>query len=69
MTSSRYTGANNPAAKLDLFVPRESSATPTVIYIHGGGWEGGEKERQNFCPAEVLFPQLGQYTAASRRAT
>ncbi len=37
-----YAGANNSAAKLDVYVPRESSATapvPTVIYIHGGGWE------------------------------
>lgn len=41
-----YAGANNHAARLDVYVPRDASATPpvpTVIYIHGGGWEGGDK--------------------------
>jgi acetyl esterase/lipase len=41
-----YAGTNNNSAKLDVFVPRDASAkalVPTVIYIHGGGWEGGDK--------------------------
>lgn len=41
-----YAGTNNQAAKLDVYVPRNASATalvPTVIYIHGGGWAGGDK--------------------------
>ncbi len=44
-----YAGANNPAAKLDVYVPRPISGAaatppvPAVIYIHGGGWEGGDK--------------------------
>lgn len=41
-----YLVANNYEAKLDVFVPRHASATapvPTVIYIHGGGWMGGDK--------------------------
>ena len=40
-----YLTANNWDAKLDVYVPREAAApTPTVIYIHGGGWVGGAKE-------------------------
>jgi len=41
-----YLVADNYEAKLDVFVPRHASATaptPTVIYIHGGGWMGGDK--------------------------
>lgn len=41
-----YVGTSNHAAKLDVYTPRNASATapvPTVIYIHGGGWMGGDK--------------------------
>jgi acetyl esterase/lipase len=41
-----YHVANNYEAKLDVYVARNASATapvPTVIYIHGGGWMGGDK--------------------------
>ena len=41
-----YLVANNYEAKLDVYVSRHASATapvPTVIFIHGGGWEGGDK--------------------------
>lgn len=41
-----YADANNHRAKLDVLWPRTASATapvPTVIYIHGGGWMGGDK--------------------------
>jgi acetyl esterase/lipase len=40
-----YLTANNYEAKLDLYVPRnQPGPTPTVVYIHGGGWVGGSKE-------------------------
>jgi len=40
-----YLTANNWEAKLDVYVPRETTApNPTLIYIHGGGWVGGMKE-------------------------
>src|SRR5207249_11994530 len=36
---------NNYEAKLDVYARRDTSApTPTLIYIHGGGWVGGTKE-------------------------
>ena len=41
-----YLVANKYEAKLDLYVSRNASATalaPTIIYIHGGGWMGGDK--------------------------
>ena len=40
-----YSTANNYACKLDVYARRNSSGpTPTVLYIHGGGWVAGSKE-------------------------
>lgn len=40
-----YLMANNYAAKLDVYKPRNATApTPTLVYIHGGGWVAGTKE-------------------------
>ncbi|MDC8001480.1 alpha/beta hydrolase fold domain-containing protein [Aequorivita todarodis] len=34
-----------PENKFDIFIPASSTPTPLVIYIHGGGFLGGEKEK------------------------
>ena len=40
-----YLTANNYEAKLDLYLPRNSTEpNSTLVYIHGGGWVGGSKE-------------------------
>lgn len=40
-----YKIADNVEQKLDVYARRNSDGpTPTVIYIHGGGWVGGTKE-------------------------
>lgn len=40
-----YITANNFDAKLDIYTPQGAAApVPTLIYIHGGGWVGGNKE-------------------------
>ncbi|MFN8001030.1 MAG: alpha/beta hydrolase [Acidobacteriota bacterium] len=40
-----YLVANNYEAKLDVYQPpNPGTATPTVVFIHGGGWVGGTKE-------------------------
>lgn len=36
---------NHPNTILDIFIPESDSPTPLVIYIHGGGFTHGEKER------------------------
>jgi acetyl esterase/lipase len=44
-----YAKPDGTALKLDLFLPaNEGKPTPLVIWIHGGGWQGGSKEG---CPA------------------
>ena len=38
--------------KLDLYVPEKAAgALPLIVWIHGGGWQNGSKER---CPALPL---------------
>lgn len=40
-----YGGANNTQLKLDIWYPRDNpDPTPTLVYIHGGGWIFGSKE-------------------------
>lgn len=41
-----YATANNTELKLDLYLPRNrSTALPTLMLFHGGGWVDGQKER------------------------
>lgn len=50
-----YGSANNTALKLDVWYPRDNpKPTPTVVYIHGGGWIFGSKEGAVF----QLLPYL-----------
>lgn len=40
-----YNSANNTPQKLDVWYPRDNATpTPTLVYIHGGGWIFGSKE-------------------------
>jgi acetyl esterase/lipase len=40
-----YGSANNTPLKLDIWYPRDNpTPTPTLVYIHGGGWIFGSKE-------------------------
>lgn len=39
-----YVAGGSDAQKLDLYVPNGASApTPLIIWIHGGGWQSGDK--------------------------
>ena len=40
-----YGSANSTPLKLDIWYPRDNpNPTPTLVYIHGGGWIFGTKE-------------------------
>jgi acetyl esterase/lipase len=39
-----YVRANGWEGKLDVYAQRAQAPTPTVIFIHGGGWVRGTKE-------------------------
>lgn len=42
-----YGKAGGESLRLDIYLPRDRSEElhPAVIYIHGGGWRGGDKSR------------------------
>ena len=35
---------NHPRQVLDFYQAKSDKPTPVVIYIHGGGWRGGDKK-------------------------
>ncbi len=44
-----YVTDGHERQKLDVYLPAEPGVDrPLLVWIHGGGWEGGSKER---CPA------------------
>ena len=60
-----YAATDNPRQRLDLYLPKEPAAgekLPLVVFIHGGGWVGGDKRA-----GAMLLPlvQSGEYAVAS----
>ena len=53
-----YLVADGYESKLDVYAPRDKSQPrPTLIYIHGGGWVGGDKDARTF--AILPYLQMG----------
>jgi acetyl esterase/lipase len=59
-----YAGNTNPRQTLDLYTPKKASPNPRplLVYIHGGGWEGGSKNDAGMLPAMITD---GEFIAAS----
>lgn len=41
-----YADTENPRQRLDLYLPKAPQSTaplPVIVFIHGGGWKGGDK--------------------------
>ena len=55
-----FAAVNNQSLKLDLYQPKKTKGSPLVVWIHGGGWRKGTKER---CYIDWL-PEY-DYTVAS----
>jgi acetyl esterase len=45
----------DPAHRLDLYLPRGASGAPAVVFVHGGAFVDGEKERSPQVYANVCF--------------
>lgn len=52
----QYVPDGDAAQSLDLYLPEKSTdkPMPVVVWVHGGGWWGGDK---NGCPAVGMVPQ------------
>jgi acetyl esterase/lipase len=65
MLDVEYARAGEVGLKLDLYLPNDASTKhrPCVVWIHGGGWQGGSKStgRQQV----GSFAASGDYVAAS----
>jgi acetyl esterase/lipase len=48
-----YAKLGDRSLKLDLYRPKSEIPTPLVIWVHGGGWQGGSKRGAG--PARVLL--------------
>src|SRR5688572_24058598 len=42
-----YVTGGHPQQKLDLYVPKSSANVPLIIFVHGGGFSGGDKGSQD----------------------
>ncbi len=46
-----YATIGDKALLLDMYLPAAAKPMPVVVWIHGGGWQGGSKDR---CSAQWL---------------
>ncbi|MET0379275.1 MAG: alpha/beta hydrolase [Spongiibacteraceae bacterium] len=42
-----------PAQRLDVYIPPAADARPVVIFLHGGGWDSGDKNQYRFVGATL----------------
>jgi len=65
---TNYKYADHVNNQFDIFLPKSDKPTPLVIYIHGGGFTHGEKERayrfyveeiSEFLEAGIAFATIG----------
>lgn len=55
-TNIEYAQAGGESLKLDAFTPEGKGPFPAVIFVHGGGWVGGDKMSGN----DPLFAPVAQ---------
>jgi alpha-L-fucosidase 2 len=55
----KYGNASGEELLLDIHVPDGVGSFPCVIYIHGGGWTGGDKANPDDSPALEMLTKAG----------
>jgi acetyl esterase/lipase len=61
-----YAGTSNRFQMLDLYLPSQrvdARPLPVVVYIHGGGWSGGD--RKGYAVPAATLAASGKYAAVS----
>ncbi len=53
-----YVEPRNEKQTLDVYAPAEGKDHPVVVWIHGGGWEGGDKSEVPDRPARFVARNL-----------
>ncbi len=51
----------DPRHRLDIFSPNGAGARPVLVFVHGGGFVGGDKTR----PGAFYYDNIGQWAARS----
>ncbi len=52
-----YANSTSEKQKLDIYTPASAISAPVVFWIHGGGWQTGDKSEVDYKPE--LFTKLG----------
>ena len=60
-----YAGTDNPRQRLDLYLPKDhkSGNLPVIVFVHGGGWEHGNKS--DGAGRLMPFLRTGRYAGVS----
>jgi acetyl esterase/lipase len=54
-----YAEPRNERQTLDVYAPREGKNHPIVFWIHGGGWQAGDKTDVQVKPQVACSPFVG----------
>lgn len=49
-----YASSNDERQKLDIYAPEAAHDLPVVFWIHGGGWEGGDRKSVQLKPTAFV---------------
>ena len=64
ITNVPYVEGGGPQQQLDLYVPTQGKNMPLIVYVHGGGWEHGDKAGDSLNPYNLQLLWDG-YAVAS----
>ena len=63
-----YKRVNGAVLTLDLYCPEKvSGSLPVIVWIHGGGWRSGRKERVSSCCSGAGRIRRGQHRLPPHR--
>lgn len=58
-TNVEYGNVDGEELLLDIHVPKGDGPFPVAIYVHGGGWMGGDKANPDDAPALEMLTEAG----------
>src|SRR5580704_4054303 len=64
ITNLPYVTGGGPQQQIDLYIPTNGNGGPLVVYVHGGGWEHGDKAGDSVNPNNLQWLWKG-YAMAS----